>query len=103
MIYDCFTFELLHQLEDSGLLHGRNPLDFIREGNIRLGGKLPVNTHGGLLSEAHMVGLNHIVEAARQIRGEADRRQVPDARIVAVSGWGNLGDCSFALLGGANV
>lgn len=103
MIYDCFTFELLHQLEDSGLLAGRDVLGFIRDGNIRLGGALPVNTHGGLLSEAHMVGLNHVVEAARQIRGEGDKRQVQDARIVAVTGWGNLGDCSFALLGGADV
>lgn len=103
MIYDCFTFELLHQLEDSGLIGVSDVLGFVRDGNIRLGGRLPVNTHGGLLSEAHMVGLNHVIEAVRQIRGEAGERQVPSARIAAVTGWGNLGDCSFALLGGKNV
>ena len=41
------------------------------EGNIRLGGKIPVNTHGGNLSEAYIIGMTHIVEAVEQIRGTA--------------------------------
>lgn len=103
MIYDCFTFEVLHQLEDAGFApHGRGR-DLVRDGQIRLGGRLPVNTHGGLLSEGHMAGLNHVVEAVRQLRGEAGRRQVAGARHIAVSGWGNLGDGSFTVLEGADA
>lgn len=103
MIYDCFTFEVLHQLEDAGFApHGRGH-ELVLGGHIRLGGKLPVNTHGGLLSEAHMAGLNHVIEAVKQLRGEADRRQIPNARHIAVSGWGQLGDGSFTVLGGGHA
>jgi len=102
MIYDCFTFEVLHQLEDAGFAeHGRG-VDLVADGQIRLGGKLPINTHGGMLSEAHMGGLNHVVEAVRQLRGEATGRQVAGARHIAVSGWGNLGDGSFTVLGASS-
>lgn len=98
MIYDCFTFETIHQLEEAGFCSRGDGGAYVEEGNIKLGGRLPVNTHGGLLSEAHMLGLNHVVEAVRQLRGECGSRQVKDARWIAVTGWGNLGDGSFALL-----
>jgi acetyl-CoA acetyltransferase len=103
MIYDCFTFEVLHQLEEAGFAGHGEGAALVADGNIRLGGKLPVNTHGGLLSEAHMAGLNHVVEAVRQLRGECGARQVSGAKHIAVSGWGNLGDSSFAVLESANV
>lgn len=98
MIYDCFTFEVLQQLEELGFCARGESGDFVLDGNIGLTGSIPVNPHGGLLSEGHLAGMNHVAEAVIQLRANAGERQVPGAEVAVVTGWGDMGDGSLAVL-----
>jgi acetyl-CoA acetyltransferase len=80
-LYDCFTYSVLVQLEDYGFCAKGEGGPFLESGATALGGSIPVNTHGGFLSEGYVHGLNHVYECVSQLRGEAGARQVDGARV----------------------
>ncbi|HQR02825.1 MAG: lipid-transfer protein [Proteobacteria bacterium] len=84
LIYENFTPIILMALEAHGFCGPGEAKDFIKDGHIALNGSIPVNTHGGLIGEAYIHGVNNILEGVRQIRGTA-ANQVKDARHVLVS------------------
>ncbi len=84
MIYENFSPVVFYQLEAYGFCGHGEAKDFIADGNIDIGGKLPVNTNGGLLGEAYIHGVNNILEGVRQLRGTAVN-QVAGARHVLCS------------------
>ncbi|HEX6388100.1 MAG TPA: hypothetical protein VFZ89_01590, partial [Solirubrobacteraceae bacterium] len=88
-IYDCFTITALMTLEDYGFCAPGEGGAFVEGGRIELGGALPINTSGGLLSECGLPGMQLIAEAARQVRGEAVN-QVDGAGVCVISGQGGV-------------
>jgi len=83
VLYDHFTPYVLMQLEELGFCDRGDAKDFVGDG-IELGGRLPINTHGGQLGEAYIHGMNGIAEAVRQIRGTSCN-QVDDVENVLVT------------------
>lgn len=83
-MYDCFTITVLLQLEDFGFCPKGEGGSFVSSGEIDLGGRLPINTGGGHLSEGYIHGMNHIVEGVRQMRGDSTS-QVPGAEMCLVT------------------
>jgi acetyl-CoA acetyltransferase len=87
-LYDCFTSEVLFQLEDYGWCGKGEGGAFVESGAIGPGGAIPVNTSGGLLSCYHLGDLTGFAEAVRQIRGEAGERQIANCSIAISTGHG---------------
>lgn len=83
-IYDASSILVVMALEDFGLVPRGGAHDFYTSGQMNPGGSLPVNTHGGLMSEGYFHGLNTIAEAARQVRGQSSN-QVSDASVALVT------------------
>jgi acetyl-CoA acetyltransferase len=101
-IYDSFTITLLIELESMGFFARGEAGPAIAAGALGLGGRLPTNTHGGLLSFGHSGaagGLTHVVEGVRQLRGECGERQVAGADVALVHGDGGVlsAHCSLVL------
>jgi acetyl-CoA acetyltransferase len=84
MLYENFSPVVFYQLEAFGFCGRGEARDFIADGNIAIDGAIPVNTHGGLLGEGYIHGVNNIIEAVRQLRGTA-ANQVDGARNVLVA------------------
>jgi acetyl-CoA acetyltransferase len=85
--YDPFTIATVMQIEDSGFCAKGDGGPFCADGGLNYdGGRLPTNTHGGLLSHAYVLGIAHVVELVRQLRGEA-AAQVVGAEVGAFGGY----------------
>jgi acetyl-CoA acetyltransferase len=97
-LYDSFTWAVLATLEGFGFCKPGEAGAFVLDGNTGKGSQLPVNTHGGLLSEGYVQGVNSVAEAVLQLRGEAGARQVPDAHVALATATGAVARGSALIL-----
>ncbi|MBF6242645.1 lipid-transfer protein [Nocardia sp. 852002-20019_SCH5090214] len=88
ILYDHFTPFVLMQLEELGFCGRGEAKDFVADGAIEIGGRLPLNTHGGQLGEAYIHGMNGIAEGVRQIRGSSVNQVEGLENIVVTAGTG---------------
>lgn len=92
-VHDATSFCEIYQLEMLGLCPVGSGGRFVESGATRLGGRLPVNVSGGLVSKGHPIGatgLSMVYETALQLRGEAGARQVPGASLALIENGGGV-------------
>jgi acetyl-CoA acetyltransferase len=93
LVYDCFSIAMLINVEDLGFAAKGKAGAAFRNGEFRRDGRLPINTHGGLLSHGYpgrAAGIGNLIEAVVQLRGEAGDRQIPNAEVTMTHGMGGL-------------
>jgi len=88
ILYDHFTPFTLIQLEELGFCDKGDAKDFVADGAIEIGGRLPINTHGGQLGEAYIHGMNGISEAVRQLRGTSVNQVEGVEHVLVTAGTG---------------
>jgi len=88
IIYDAFSSIVLWQLESFGLCEMGEAKDFVKDGALELGGRLPCNTHGGQLSEAYVHGINGVNEGVRLIRGTSANQPEKNDCVLVTAGVG---------------
>jgi len=88
VIYDAFSSIVLWQLESFGLCERGEAKDFVKDGALELGGRLPCNTHGGQLSEAYIHGMNGVNEGVRLIRGTSPNQPEKNDCVLVTAGVG---------------
>lgn len=88
VLYDHFTPFVLVQLEELGFCARGEAKDFIADEALHVGGRLPLNPHGGQLGEAYLHGMNGIAEAVRQLRGTAVNQVTDATNVVVTAGTG---------------
>ena len=96
-IYDCFTIAAILQAEDMGLFEPGTAGQMAGKGVTRFDGALPINTHGGLLSNSFIVGMGHVIEGVRQVRRERGDGQVTRSSVGLIAGYGGA-ESSTAVL-----
>lgn len=89
-IYDCFTYTVELTMQSYGFFKPGEGKDFFKDGRTGPGGELPVNTSGGLLSEVYYMGFTPLTEGVMQLRGQCDKRQLPDPHLILASGNGGI-------------
>ncbi|MEY3034458.1 MAG: hypothetical protein RLZ86_1080 [Actinomycetota bacterium] len=88
ILYDHFTPYVLMQLEEFGFCARGEAKDFIADGALEIGGRLPINTHGGQLGEAYLHGMNGIAEGVRQVRGTSVNQVDSVENVLVTAGTG---------------
>lgn len=88
IIYDAFTPVVLWQLESFGFCRRGEAKDFVKDGALEVGGRLPCNTHGGQLSEAYIHGMNGVNEGVRLIRGTSLNQPAKNDHVLVTAGVG---------------
>ena len=88
VIYDAFSSIVLWQLESFGFCKPGEAKDFIKDGALEVGGRFPINTHGGQLSEAYVHGINGVNEGVRLIRGDSTNQPEKNDHVLVTAGIG---------------